>query len=52
MKLSLTLSITALLVALVCFLIAALASIFGWSLGRFNAIAWGLFFFALSFWPG
>lgn len=50
MKLSFTLTTTALTVALICFLIGALASIFGWNLGRFNAIAWGLFFLALSLW--
>ena len=37
-----------LLIAFVCFLIAALAPVFEWTLGDFNAIAWGLTFFALA----
>lgn len=37
-----------LLIALFCFLIAALAPVFEWTLGSFNAIAWGLFFFTLA----
>lgn len=28
--------------ALICFLIAALAPLFDWALGDFNALAWGL----------
>jgi hypothetical protein len=31
------------IVSAFCFLIAALAPIFDWALGDFNAIAWGLF---------
>jgi hypothetical protein len=42
----------AFIAALFCFLIAALASLFGWSLGEFNAIAWGLAALALGLlWP-
>jgi hypothetical protein len=39
-------------VALFCFLLAALAALFGWSLGEFDAIAWGLAALTLGFlWP-
>ena len=34
--------------ALACFLVAALAPIFQWNLGKFNAIAWGLFAWLLA----
>lgn len=38
--------------ALFCFLLAALAPIFDWSLGEFHAIAWGLAALALGvLWP-
>ena len=37
------------LIAFVSFLVAALAPVFHWSLGRFDAIAWGLTFLALGF---
>lgn len=51
MKLNLSLQVGAALIAFVCFLLAALASVFGWNLGRFNAIAWGLLFFLLAVVP-
>lgn len=38
-----------LLIAVVIFLIGALAPVFTWDLGRFSVLYWGLFFFALSF---
>jgi predicted cobalt transporter CbtA len=41
-----------LLVAVGCFLIAAIASLVGGELGRFNAIAWGLAAFAAAFLVG
>jgi hypothetical protein len=34
------------IVAIVCFVIGALAPVFGWNLGHFDALAWGLAFFA------
>lgn len=37
------------LVALICFLIAALASPLGFSLGEFDPIAWGLAALAFGF---
>lgn len=40
------------LAALFCFLLAALAPLFGWDLGDFHAVAWGLAALALGFlWP-
>jgi hypothetical protein len=36
------------LIAFICFLIGALAGIFEWNLGEFDAIAWGLAFLALG----
>ncbi len=42
----------AFIVALFCFLLAALAPLFEWNLGDFHAIAWGLAALALGFlWP-
>lgn len=41
-------SFLAFLVAVFCFLIAALAPVFNWNLGDFNAIAWGLVATALG----
>jgi hypothetical protein len=42
----------AFVVALVCFLIAALAPLFDWALGDFNALAWGLAALTVGFlWP-
>lgn len=38
-----------LFIAVVIFLIGALAPVFTWDLGRFSVLYWGLFFFALSF---
>lgn len=40
------------IVALFCFLLAALAPLFEWNLGDFHAIAWGLAALTLGFlWP-
>ena len=42
----------AFLVSLLCFVLAGLAPILEFSLGRFDAIAWGLAALALGFlWP-
>jgi hypothetical protein len=42
----------AFIVALFCFLLAGLSSLFGWALGEFNAIAWGLAALTLGMlWP-
>jgi hypothetical protein len=39
----------AFLISLICFLLAALAPIFEYSLGKFDAIAWGLAALAAGF---
>lgn len=45
---ALTLHLLLIIFALACFLVGALASIFGWNLGKFNYLAWGLFAWLLA----
>ncbi len=45
---TITLHVALIVAALLCFLIAALSPIFNWSLGKFSALAWGLFLWLLA----